>query len=192
MPTEIPDTPQTRTEQYLAAANGQDVELPTPLTREEAYLHEIATKMQGGTPVLETLVVESNDTYTPDEGVDGFNRVEVDVTPNLEPLYTTENGDFFPENVDGFDFVSVQVPTNEFLDFRDDPQLQVDLQPIAYSMAAFIVTVNTSDGTIHCELYAPPLKVETKDTVSYSLNGNLLRVTAETKFAIMGVIYLVD
>lgn len=80
MPTEIPDTPQTRTEQYLAAANGQDVELPTPLTREEAYLHEIATKMQGGgsSVTVEPLTVTENGTTTAPAGK-AFSPVSVSV-----------------------------------------------------------------------------------------------------------------
>lgn len=77
----IPDTPQTRTEQYLAAANGQEVELPTPLTREEAYLHEIATKMQGGSGVtVEPLNVVQNGTQTAPAGK-AFSPVTVNV-PN--------------------------------------------------------------------------------------------------------------
>lgn len=66
----IPDTPQTRTEQFLAAANGQSVTLPTPMTREEIYLNEIATKMQGGgsSVTVEPLSVTANGTYTAETG----------------------------------------------------------------------------------------------------------------------------
>lgn len=66
----IPDSPQTRTEQYLAAANGQSVTLPTPKTREEIYLNEIATKMQGGgsSVTVEPLSVTQNGTYTAPSG----------------------------------------------------------------------------------------------------------------------------
>lgn len=81
--SDYPDTPITREEQYLAAGlDGGD--LPDPITREEKYLYEIATKIQGGgsAPVLETLNVGENGTYTPEEGVDGFDEVNVDVNPN--------------------------------------------------------------------------------------------------------------
>lgn len=92
--TDYPDTPITREEKYLAAGlDGGD--LPDPITREEQYLYEIATKMQGGgsAPVLETLTVTTNDTYTPDEGVDGFDEVVVDVpNPNSITVYETTLG----------------------------------------------------------------------------------------------------
>ena len=45
----LPDTPITRKEQYLAAIAGQAVPYPeTPLTREEAYLDAIAKNGGGG------------------------------------------------------------------------------------------------------------------------------------------------
>ena len=47
--SEIPATPNTRKEAYLAAAAGQAVEYPAkPITREEAYLKAIAEKPSGG------------------------------------------------------------------------------------------------------------------------------------------------
>lgn len=79
----IPDTPMTRTEQYLAAANGQSVTLPTPLTREEIYLNEIATKMQGGggsSVTVEPLSVTANGEYTAPSGK-AYSPVTVDVQP---------------------------------------------------------------------------------------------------------------
>lgn len=46
MPTNIPDAPLTREEQYLAAiANGGGTVPPAPLTRVEQYLNAI---LQGG------------------------------------------------------------------------------------------------------------------------------------------------
>ena len=191
MPTDIPDTPQTRTEQYLAAANGQDVELPTPLTREEAYLHEIATKMQGGTPVLETLVVESNGTYTPDEGVDGFNRVEVDVTPTLISLNAYENGSYYPSTgEDGFDSAFVAVPTWRLLDYRSDPKAYVDMPADPTRLFTVTITANTSDGTIHSEAISHMIAgLRTEDTVTYSqIDDETLRIEAKSNHAIVGVL----
>ena len=66
-------------------------------------------------PVLETLNVTENGEYYPDEGVDGFDEVIVDVEgsgePVLETLTVTENGTYTPDpGVDGFDSVEVDVP----------------------------------------------------------------------------------
>ncbi len=86
MPTDIPETPQTREETYLAAANGQEeVELPDPMTREEAYLHEIATKMQGGGGggvTVEPLSVSENGMYPAEPGK-AWNPVTVAVPLNV-------------------------------------------------------------------------------------------------------------
>ena len=94
MPTEIPDTPQTREETYLAAANGQEVELPDPLTREEAYLYEIATKMQGGGggATVEPLSVTENGTYTAPTG-----KAYSPVTVNIGGIILTKRtGSYTP------------------------------------------------------------------------------------------------
>ena len=63
---------------------------------------------------LETLNVTENGTYTPEAGVDGYNKVVVDVDtpqPTLETLNVTENGTYTPEaGVDGYNEVVVDVP----------------------------------------------------------------------------------
>lgn len=70
----------------------------------------------GKEPVLVSLNVTANGTYTPEEGVDGFDEVVVNVPsvePVLELLNVSENAIYTPEDgVDGFNVVVVNVPTN--------------------------------------------------------------------------------
>lgn len=47
-------TPKTRKETFLAAAGGQDVTTPTPVTREEVFLNEIAKGGGSSLPSTET------------------------------------------------------------------------------------------------------------------------------------------
>ena len=67
--------------------------------------------------VTEEIEITENGVYTPEEGVDGYSKVIVDVpipTPTLETLNVTENGTYTPETgVDGFNevVVDVDVPT---------------------------------------------------------------------------------
>lgn len=61
-------------------------------------------------PVLTTLNVTANGTYTPEAGVDGFNEVNVDVDPTLENISVTENGTYTPSSgYDGIGEVVVNV-----------------------------------------------------------------------------------
>ena len=62
-------------------------------------------------PTYGTLEVGQNGTFFP-VGVDAFNRVDVDVVPNLEVKSITENGTYTPsEGYDGFQRVVVDVPS---------------------------------------------------------------------------------
>ena len=62
--------------------------------------------------VLEPLTVTANGIYEPSEGIDGYDRVVVDVpptVPDIEPLTVTENG-IYTASGDGFNPVTVNVP----------------------------------------------------------------------------------
>jgi len=87
MPDNIPKVPLTQEEIYLAIANGQEYDLPTPKTRSEKYLYEIAKSAQGIDPSkLQDKIVElRNQNITkgmeyiyPDEGYPALGRVELD------------------------------------------------------------------------------------------------------------------
>lgn len=62
-------------------------------------------------PVVEALSVAENGVYTPEEGVDGFAPVEVEINPVIESLVVSENGVYTaPEGVDGYSPVTVNIP----------------------------------------------------------------------------------
>lgn len=61
-------------------------------------------------PVLEDLTATENGLYMPEEGVDGFSSVEVEVNPVIQPLTVATNGVYeASEGVDGYSPVEVEV-----------------------------------------------------------------------------------
>ena len=68
-------------------------------------------------PVVEALSVTENGVYTPEEGVDGFTPVEVEINPVIESLEVSENGVYTaPEGVDGYSpvTVNIQIPVLKY------------------------------------------------------------------------------
>lgn len=115
--------PITREEMYLAAAAGQEVEVPKPITRKEMFLAKLVnndaatpaavTRSEmfiamaaengagggGGEPgnnaVVQPLEITENGTYTAPVGVDGYNPVSVNVG------FDTEDVDFALDAING-------------------------------------------------------------------------------------------
>ena len=75
--------------------------------------HEVVVEIHDDVN-LETLTATENGSYRPESGVDGWDRVTVEVPerqPVTEPLSVTANGQYEPsDGVDGFDSVTVSVP----------------------------------------------------------------------------------
>lgn len=91
------------------------VSISNDLVEAETQIGREVIKTVYEEPVLESLEVVANGTYEPEEGVDGYSDVTVNVPgkiPVLEQLNAIVNGEYFPEEgVDGFDEVLVNVPT---------------------------------------------------------------------------------
>ena len=61
---------------------------------------------------LDSLTVTENGVYEPDAGIDGYDRVVVDIpiiTPDISPLTVTANGTYTAEG-DGYNPITVNVP----------------------------------------------------------------------------------
>lgn len=70
----------------------------------------VSVTVDVGETVLENLSVITNGTYTPPEGVDGYNNITVEVKPNLSTLSVTANGTYIPPTgTDGYNSVTVDV-----------------------------------------------------------------------------------
>ena len=71
-------------------------------------------ELLAGEPVLENLSVSSNGVYEPQTGVDGFDKVTVNVPipePVLDSITINENGHYTPPaGTDGYDDIAVYVP----------------------------------------------------------------------------------
>ena len=84
-------------------------------------------------PALDTLSVTENGIYTPEQGVDGFSSVEVEVNPTIQSLAVSANGVYIaPEGVDGYSPVTVEIPTSTAEYEYIDP----DYSGIGYSYVA--------------------------------------------------------
>lgn len=92
-------------------------------------------------PVLESLSVTGNGVYTPEEGVDGFSSVEVEVNPVIESLEVSENGVYTaPEGVDGYSPITVQIPMPKY------EYLEPDYAGLGYSYVALNSGYYGADG----------------------------------------------
>lgn len=80
----------------------------------------------GSEPVIESLSITENGTYNAPSGVDGYNPIEVDVSPNLTSISITANGTYTPSiPYDGYDSINVDVPPtlpSEYLESEFDTE----------------------------------------------------------------------
>lgn len=127
-------TPKTRKETYLAKAAGDDVSIPSPITREEVYLNALATGEAEGLPdpvtreevflkaaaegggssvTVEPLSVTENGAYTADEGK-AYSPVTVNVPQTeIEALSVTANGTYEAEEGHAYSPVTVNVGSSQ-------------------------------------------------------------------------------
>ena len=108
---------------------GQTIEIITPdelkvlkVTENGIYnglFKQVDVNVQGGgkEPVLKSLSVTDNGTYTPERGVDGYNSVSVNVPKerhNVTSKSITANGKYNSEGDEVWNSVEVNVPENTF------------------------------------------------------------------------------
>lgn len=101
----------------------------------------------GREPIVESIAIIENGTYTPNEGIDGFNEVNVNVpipTFTTEELSATANGEYTP-TTDGYTKVTVAVPTPE-------PNLQSKNIEIAENGTQIISADEGYDGLHNVEV----------------------------------------
>lgn len=113
------ETPRSRMEQILKdIIDAVDPISVTPKSRIENLLISVASLITGGSMNLTTLDVDANGTYSPPDGFDGYDIVNVDVQPNLQPLSVDQNDIYYPEEgCDGFSEVKVDVPSEGYTNY---------------------------------------------------------------------------
>ena len=129
-------------------------------------------------PVIHSLTVNENGTYTVSEDVDGFNPVIVEVEPNLANLEANENGTYLPQDpYDGFGSVEVDVqPTLVNVTFNANGSYL----PSSYNADGFgnvVVDVPSGPSTIIPSLIEerPYLSVSS-GIISHTVSRNSQRV----------------
>lgn len=119
----------------------------------------VSVTVDVGETVLEDLSVITNGTYTPPEGVDGYNNITVDVKPNLSTLSVTANGTYIPPTgTDGYNSVTVDVAgailgpegsttitTNGTHDVYNYAEAIVNVQPVLQDKTVTANGVYTAD-----------------------------------------------
>lgn len=123
---------------------------------EDSKVPKVLVQGIGGEPVIETLNVTSNGTYTAPSGVDGYSPVKVevaDIPSVIEALNVTANGTYTaPSGVDGYSPVVVEVPEKEpesiILAFSDYTSAENDTIT-AYKEFSGNCTYQASEGYVN-------------------------------------------
>jgi len=125
-------------------------------------------------PNLTSLSVTENGLYLPESGVDGFDRVSVDVpvpAPVTDSLSVTENGTYVPPTgVDGFDEVVVDVSTGGFPSY-DDVVLPSEYQRVEYIESSGTQYINLPYG------FAPTDTISMRSSINTSMGGDKFMVS---------------
>ena len=109
----------------------------------------VISDLSGGGGNLSELWVGENGTYYPDQGYDGFNKVEVIVKGNMVDIVFTENGTYdpFKEGYDGWAVVTVSVSApekeiTEGVDFSSISNDATKVGPGAFAFSPYLTTVS--------------------------------------------------